>query len=53
VIYAREPALGLTIPETLLATADEVISETTNIHRGARKRGGVAGGRAGASRQCP
>jgi putative ABC transport system substrate-binding protein len=25
--------LGLTIPETLLATADEVISEATRFHR--------------------
>ena len=34
-------ALGLTIPETLLATADEVI-QAAAVHRGARERGGVA-----------
>ena len=32
-------ALGLTIPETLLATADE---EAERFHRGAWERGGVA-----------
>jgi putative ABC transport system substrate-binding protein len=35
-------ALGLTIPETLLATADEGSSEAQGVHRGAGWRGGVA-----------
>jgi putative tryptophan/tyrosine transport system substrate-binding protein len=41
--------LGLTIPEALLATADEVISEAPGVHCGARWRGDVAGGGAGAA----
>ena len=45
-------ALGLTIPETLLATADEGIHETPDVHRGARKRGGMAGGGAGAAAEA-
>jgi hypothetical protein len=41
-------ALGLTIPETLLATADEVISETTAVHCGTRQCGDMAARGAGA-----
>src|SRR5262249_12732036 len=40
-------SLGLTIPETLLATADEVIQlfndQSEGVHRGAGGRGGVGG----------
>ena len=39
-------ALGLTIPETLLATS---FNETQGLYRGARERGGVAGGGARAA----
>ena len=33
--------LGIEVPETLLATADEVIQKA-DVHRGAREHGGVA-----------
>jgi putative ABC transport system substrate-binding protein len=42
-------ALGLTIPPTLFAFANEIINEQARVHHASRRRGGMAAGGAGAA----